>query len=185
MNKVFSCAYDINIKIYYQDTDSIHMNYDDVPKIVDRYKQTYNQYLVGEYLGKFHVDFELDGSVSDIYSKENYFLGKKPYIDSLESTDEYGSVINTEHIRMRGIPTSCIKYEADKNNITVLDIYKRLFNGEAIQFDLTNDNSKFVCKNNKDHTVSNITDFTRKTKFIRNDEDKIFINEYDLFFVNI
>ena len=32
MNKVFSCAYDINIKIYYQDTDSIHINYDDVDK---------------------------------------------------------------------------------------------------------------------------------------------------------
>ena len=30
MNKVFSCAYDLNIQIYYQDTDIIHLNYDDV-----------------------------------------------------------------------------------------------------------------------------------------------------------
>ena len=30
MNKVFSCTDDFNIKIYYQDTDSIHLNYDDV-----------------------------------------------------------------------------------------------------------------------------------------------------------
>ena len=102
----------------------------------------------------------------------------KIYIDILESTDEFGNVINAEHIRMRGIPTSCIKYEADKNNITVLYIYiyKRLFNGEAIQFDLTNDDSKFVCKNNQDHTVSNVTDFPRTTKFNRGSEDNIFIN---------
>ena len=33
MNKVFSCADDCDIKIYYQDTDSIHLNYDDVDKI--------------------------------------------------------------------------------------------------------------------------------------------------------
>ena len=38
MNKVFSCAYDLHIKIYYQDTDSIHLNYDDVDKVVERYK---------------------------------------------------------------------------------------------------------------------------------------------------
>ena len=76
-NRVFSCAGDLNIKIYYQDTDSILLNYDDVPKTVERYKQHYNQELVGDYLGNFHVDFDLPGAVSNIYSKENYFLGKK------------------------------------------------------------------------------------------------------------
>ena len=33
MNKVFSCADDCDIKIYYQDTYSIHLNYKDVDKI--------------------------------------------------------------------------------------------------------------------------------------------------------
>ena len=60
--------------------------------------------------------------------------------------------------------------------MNVLDIYKRLYEGEAIKFDITNENSKFVCKNNKDHTVSNVTDFTRTTKFNRGSEDKTFIN---------
>ena len=82
--------------------------------------------MVGNCLGNFHIDFDLPGAVSDIYSKESYFLCKKTYIDILESTDEFGNVINVEHIRMRGIPTSCIKYEADKNNISVLDIYKTI-----------------------------------------------------------
>ena len=39
MNKVLSCADDSDIKIYYQDTDSIHLNYDDVDKAVKRYKK--------------------------------------------------------------------------------------------------------------------------------------------------
>ena len=32
MNKVFTCADDCDINIYYQDTDPIHLNYDDVDK---------------------------------------------------------------------------------------------------------------------------------------------------------
>ena len=149
-----------------------------MPEIAERYKQNYNQDLVGDYLGNFHVDFTLKGAKKDepIYSTESLFLGKKTYIDMLESTDNDNKIINAEHIRMRGIPTSCIKYEADKNDITVLDIYKSLYEGKLFKFDLTNQGTKFVCKNNKDHTISNVTDFTRTTKFIRESEDKIFIN---------
>ena len=77
---------------------------------------------------------------------------------------------------MRGIPTSCIQYKADQDKMTVLDLYKRLYEGEEIEFDLTNQGTKFVCKKNKDHTLSKVTEFPRTTKFIRNDEDKIFIN---------
>ena len=43
----------------------------------------------------------------------------------LEPTDKDGNTINSEHIRCRGIPTSCIKYKASKYQMTVLDIYKR------------------------------------------------------------
>ena len=39
MNKVFSCADDLNIKIYYQDIGSTHLNYDDVDKVVERYEE--------------------------------------------------------------------------------------------------------------------------------------------------
>ena len=41
MNKVFGCASDCDIEIYYQDTDSIHLNYDDVDKVVKRYNEKY------------------------------------------------------------------------------------------------------------------------------------------------
>ena len=34
MNKVFDVSNDCGVKIYYQDTDPIHLNYDDVAKTV-------------------------------------------------------------------------------------------------------------------------------------------------------
>ena len=34
MNKVFGCADDCEIKVYYKDTGSIHLSYDDVPKML-------------------------------------------------------------------------------------------------------------------------------------------------------
>ena len=64
----------------------------------------------------------------------------------------------------------------NKTYITVWDIYKKLYEGEAITFDLTNDLIKFVCINNNGHAVSNVTKLTRKTDYIRNPEDKIFID---------
>ena len=47
MNKVFSCADDCDVKTYYQDAGSIHLNYDDVDTAAERYKQEYGLELVG------------------------------------------------------------------------------------------------------------------------------------------
>ena len=144
MNKVFSCAGDCDIQVYCQGPDSIHLNYDDVPKIVDRYKDKYGLELVGQDLGNSHVDFDLYGPTSEIYVVESLFLGKKTYIDILEPTDKDCKTINSEHIRMKGIPTPRAKYHAEQHNITVLGIYKKLYSNEVIKFDLTNDGNK-IC----------------------------------------
>ena len=77
MSKVFSCADDMNIKMYYQDTDSIHLNYDDVDKNVKRYKEEYELDLVRGDLGNFHVDVDMDGAKGEIYVIESVLLGKR------------------------------------------------------------------------------------------------------------
>ena len=69
MKKVFTCADCENVKIYYQDTDSTHLNYDDVDKVVERYKENYGSELVGEGPGNFHVDFDMNGADSEILHK--------------------------------------------------------------------------------------------------------------------
>ena len=61
--------------------------------------------------------------------------------------------INDNLIRLKGIPTSCIEYHAEQENISVLDSYKRFYNNETIKFDLTNNGNKFVCRNHKNHSV--------------------------------
>ena len=55
-------------------------------------------------MGEFHVDFALPGACGEIYAKESFFLGKKCYLDVLESTDKDGKVITGMHIRMKGVP---------------------------------------------------------------------------------
>ena len=49
---------------------------------------------MGEELGNFHIDFSMDNANTEIYAIESLFLGKKTYIDSLESTDKDGQTIN-------------------------------------------------------------------------------------------
>ena len=126
-------------------------------------------------MGNFHVGFDLYGATSEIYAVES-FLGKKTYIDILESTDKHDKTINSENTRMNGKPTPCVQYYAEQHNISVLDMYKKLYKNEVTKFDLTNDGNKFVCRNNKDHTISHVSDFTRKCKYIRDESDKFFTN---------
>ena len=133
--------------------------------------------MVGQGLGQFHVDLPPLCKTNEVYGIECYFLGKKTYIDILESTNEEGHIINADHIRMRSIPAACIKYYTQqKNEKTVWDMYYKLYEGEALTFDSTNDITKFVCTNSKDHTVSSVTQFTRTTKCIRDETDNICIN---------
>ena len=176
MNKVFSCADDCHIRIHYQDTGSI-LNYDDVNKIENRYKAKYGSELVGEELGNFHIDFSMASANSETYAIENLFLGRKTYIDISEPTDKDGKTINSEHIRMKGIPTPCIKYHAEQHNITALDVCTKLHNNKTIKFGITNDNTNLVCRNNKDYTISNVSDFTRKCQYIRYESDTFLINQ--------
>ena len=41
------------------------------------------------------------------------------------------------HIRMKGVPTRAIYYYCYLNNTNPFDIYKQLYHGESINFDLT------------------------------------------------
>ena len=178
MYKVFSCADDCGVKFYYQDTDSIHLNYDDVDKVVKGYKEKYGLQLVGENLGDFHVDFpDIEKGYGEVYDIESLSVCKKGYFDHLGSTSKEGKIINGGLSRMKAIPTSCIEYHAKVNNISVLELYSQLFDGVSIELDLTNGNNKFVFRNNKDHTVKYLYEGQKGTtitcKFIRNENHKI------------
>ena len=61
MNEVMCLAEDIDIPIFYQDTDSMHLPEEDVPKLETAFMEKYGRQLNGKELGQFHPDFEMDG----------------------------------------------------------------------------------------------------------------------------
>jgi hypothetical protein len=75
MNEVMCLAEDNGIDLYYQDTDSQHMRYDDVSRLSELYREKYGRELIGKGLGQFHSDFpSIDGSES--FSVKSIFCGK-------------------------------------------------------------------------------------------------------------
>ena len=81
MNEVMTLAEDEGLNIWYQDTDSMHINYEEVELLALAFKNKYNRDLIGEDMSQFHIDFDLDGAAekADIYSTESYFPAKKVY----------------------------------------------------------------------------------------------------------
>lgn len=138
MNEVFNIANENNLPIYYTDTDSIHMRYDDVPILESKYKIEYKRELNGKHLGQFHCDFDMNNACDEIYATKSIFLGKKSYIDKLESKDKNGNVINDYHIRLKGITQAGLD-----------DIIKNEYKGEAFSLfeDLANGEEKDIILN--------------------------------------
>ncbi len=122
MNEVMALASDNEIVIYYQDTDSMHMNRNQVEKLEKLYLEKYGKILNGSNTEQFHTDFKLKGAKSEIYSILSIFLGKKCYLDKLESTDKDGNIIQGYHIRMKGITE-----EGLEHSLITYDSYERLY----------------------------------------------------------
>jgi len=165
MNEVICLAEDLGLTIYYQDTDSIHINDEDIEILVKEYKNKYGKELIGKNLEQFHSDFELKGAVKDIISKELIVLGKKCYIDRLEGLDENNEKVEGLHFRMKGVPQEVVKYTARLRKQTVLELFTDLYKGEEITFDLTMGGYKLALKFKDDMTIINQKNFKRKLKF--------------------
>lgn len=159
MNRVMCLADDFHLDVYYQDTDSMHIRRDHVPLLERAYAERYRCNLRGSDLCQFHPDFDpicADSIPEEVTAVESYFLGKKCYIDRL--VDQRG---NTGfHIRMKGVSEKSIKFAA---NGDLLGLYKRMYDGETLIFDLCCDGQvKF--DNLKDGTVRTKCSFERAVK---------------------
>ena len=58
MNEIFDICEEQGFKVYYQDTDSLHLHEKDVPVLAKLYQEKYNRELIGKALGQFHSDFQ-------------------------------------------------------------------------------------------------------------------------------
>lgn len=169
MNEVFDIANTHNLPIYYTDTDSIHCNFNEVTKLEEEYKKKYNKELNGKYLEQFHTDFNLEGSVGEVYATKSIFLGKKSYLDVLESKDKNGKMITGYHIRLKGITEEGLHEASKKYKDSYLGLYKDLANGTEKSIILNpfnhEENKQKVLFEFKMGKVSTKNEFIRKVKF--------------------
>ena len=167
MNEVICTAQDLKFNVYYQDTDSIHIEYKNIPELAKEFKKKYNRDLIGKGLGQFHSDFEpckiKNGSKPEItLSKLLIINGKKNYIDvkfnpacyfkNFDIDNDFNicldKVINDElniidgivdnyHIRMKGVNKTGVIATSEELNINFEELYLRIFNGCGINFNLS------------------------------------------------
>ena len=165
MNEVMCLAEDLDIELFYQDTDSMHIYENDIKKLSENYEEKYNKILIGKGMGQFHSDFDSNIIKSDIHATESIFLGKKCYIDKLEGKDENGNNAVDYHIRMKGISNKSILYKSIQEDKKLLEIYKNLLNGNIEEFDLACGGKKCCFVFNNDYTIKSKYEFLRKVKF--------------------
>ena len=177
MNRVMCLAEDEKLKIYYTDTDSIHIKDSDILSLKKAYKNKYNIELIGKNLGQFHTDFDLKVDVDgdrkkcrDIVSVKSLFLGKKAYIDVLEGKHPItNEIVKGLHIRMKGVNEGSVYMYAIDNGFgdDIYKVYEKLYQGDEMIFDLVRGgilNFKFT----KDYEIYTDPIFTRKLKFSGN-----------------
>lgn len=165
MNEVMCLAEDLGMKIYYQDTDSLHIPRADISGLASAFREKYGRDLIGKGMGQFHSDFNSDVIKKDIKAVESVFVGKKCYIDKLEGLDANGEVVNDYHIRMKGCSNESILWWCEQNNQTPMDLYKRLFAGEKIELDQTCGGEKICFDYTKDYWVKTKEKFSRAITF--------------------
>ena len=173
MNEVMCLAEDKELKIFYQDTDSLHMDYDDVAILKKEFTDKYGRELDGKKLGQFHIDFDLhdkDGNeCNNVYAEKSIFLGKKCYLDCLVG-DIDGRIVRGFHIRMKGVPSSTVKYTAEKMGIGLYELYEKLYNGNKIRFDLLEGGGRCNFKFHNDGSISSMDSFHRDLCFVEDME---------------
>lgn len=159
MNEVMCTAEDLNINIYYQDTDSMHIQKSRLNDLSNEYFKRFGRELIGKNLGQFHNDFD---EVADGYAYQSIFVGKKMYVDLLKNDKGETGV----HYRMKGVNLDCVKLYAEEHNCEIFDIYDKLYNGETLTFDLLK--AKPCFKMNDNQTVTNQLNFERSIKATSN-----------------
>ena len=108
-------AFDIGCHIYYQDTDSMHIESDDLPRLAEAFKQKYTRELIGKDLGQFHNDFPTINGHNEVpVAIESFFLMKKMYVDKLQdSTGEIDYMIRGKGLTTKSIIHAAKKFDND------------------------------------------------------------------------
>lgn len=149
MSEVMCLAEDLDIDIFYQDTDSMHIQENDIYLLQQEFQKKYDRELIGKEPGQFHIDFAdpTNKKFEDLHAIDSVFISKKVYVDRLKykvlKTLPNGKVKKiskqTYHIRGKGVSTEAIYRRAAECKLTVLQLYKELYNGVIHKFNLVSE----------------------------------------------
>jgi len=191
MNSVMCLAEDLDINMYYTDTDSIHIDNSKIGLLAEEYEKINGKELIGSSMGQFHTDFdsdilkdnfnekyniknstnlkfkelpkeEQDKYNDSVLARRSIFLGKKCYIDELYS--KYCDKVDY-HIRLKGVPNASILDYCYNNKLTPYELYEELYEGKEITFDMTCGGKKVNFKFHNNLTITTLDEFNRKIKF--------------------
>lgn len=174
MNEVMCLAEDLGINIYYQDTDSMHIENDKINLLSDEFRKLYGKELIGENMGQFHVDFEFNTDKgTEIVAIKSIFLGKKCYLDQVRTVNDGKVNEDNWHVRMKGIPSMIVKNDAKDFENGLIGLYEKLYSGEKHTFDLLSCKTVFRSGANMEvYTVNEISKLDKKLREHKIDEFK-------------
>ncbi|CAL6050471.1 DNA_polymerase [Hexamita inflata] len=163
MNEVMVLADDLGLNIYYQDTDSMQIQENDLEKLNQEFNIKYNRELIGKQMGQFHSDFSSNlGKV--LYGEDGIYISKKVYCVKLRVLNKDDEICYDFHQRMKGVTSECITQKADElYGGDVIKLYEDLAKGVPIEFNLCN--AKVFMKKQDDYSYMNLSEFKRTLKF--------------------
>ena len=155
MNEVMTTAEELKIPLFYQDTDSMHIERSRLSELADEFRRRYGRELIGSDMGQFHSDFDpcVKGGKTP-FAVESYFICKKTYCDKLMDDDGNTSY----HLRCKGIPqSSLLKVIHEQFNDEPLELYKALYEDRVLMFDLCSGRVQFkMCKDMTIHSMEGL-----------------------------
>lgn len=157
MNRVICLAEDLDIPVYYQDTDSMQIVNKEIPRLCKQFKEKYDLELEGNNLGQFNCDFDFKSDKLPVCI-EAYYLAKKIYYCKVKTVINEETIYH-EHCRMKGVTTKCI---TEHKTLSTHNIYSKLYDGEELSFNLSE--CKVIFKQNDNFTISSVFDFIRNIK---------------------
>jgi hypothetical protein len=182
MNKPMMIAEDNDIVNYYIDTDSMHIQINQVAVLGQLFEEEVGYPLLGNDFGQFKCDFALEDEQGrpcrHVQSTSTRILGKKCYLDLLEGINPDGATVTGYHARMKGCSKAAmlemanqLSAEANQSEEPMKDkvarVYDVLLQGEKLVFNLLakGEGAKLGFVANKDFTTHTRDTFNRTYYF--------------------
>jgi hypothetical protein len=152
MNEIMVLSETLEIPIYYQDTDSCHMETKDVDVLITEYERIYGRELLGVNLGQFAIDNDDQTEYQDeklritdkstMFVDEAIYISPKVYWENLIGINSYQETARCDYFRCKSVPRECFMYYQLVQQVLIKDQYLQMKEGKEIRYDLTCGNTK-------------------------------------------